>query len=60
MQEKSQNICIYAKIVVSLHANLHVKEEKLSIDELEILFSQHPELKALDKRLSKGGDRHIL
>ncbi|MBQ6983961.1 MAG: transcription-repair coupling factor [Paludibacteraceae bacterium] len=32
----------------------------MSIDELEILFSQHPELKALDKRLSKGGDRHIL
>ena len=39
---------------------MHVKEEKLSIDELEILFSQHPELKALDQRLSKGGDRHIL
>ena len=39
---------------------MHVKEEKLSIDELEILFSQHPELKALDQRLLKGGDRHIL
>ena len=35
LAKKCQNACIYAKIVVPLHANLHLKEEKLSNDELK-------------------------
>ena len=32
----------------------------MQIDELEILFSQHPEVKAIGERLMTRGDKHVL
>ena len=32
----------------------------MQIDELEILFSQHPEIKAIGERLMAKGDKHVL
>ena len=60
MKEKRVRACTCANFLVPLQPILICVIARMSINELEIVFAHHPEIKAIEERLVKKGDRHVL
>ena len=58
--EKRARACIYQKKVLLLHPNLLCCSARVSTGELEILFGQHPEIRAIGERLKAKGEHLLL
>jgi len=58
--QKRVHTCIYAKFFVPLRPILFCSNVYVQIEDLEILFGQHPQIKVIGERLKAKGDRHVL